>query len=190
MNIVPQKYPHSRKDNTVDTYFVTEVTDPYRWLEDDESDDTKAWVIAQNNVTQNYLSQIPYRESIRKRLENLWNYEKYGAPFREGKYTYFYKNDGLQSQAVLYRQIGDAEPEVFLDPNTFSEDGTTSLGGVDFSKDGSICAYQLSAGGSDWRNVIVMNTDDKSIIGETINDLKFTGIAWERQRRVLLQHLR
>lgn len=179
MNIAPQNYPHTRKDDTVDTYFGTEVADPYRWLEDDEAGDTKAWVIEQNKVTQNYLSQIPYRESIRQRLENLWNYEKYGAPFKEGKYTYFYKNDGLQSQAVLYRQLGEGEPEVFLDPNTFSPDGTTSLGGVDFSKDGSLCAYQLSAGGSDWRDIVVMNAEDKSITGETIKDLKFTGIAWK-----------
>jgi prolyl oligopeptidase len=179
MNIKSQSYPSSKKGNTIDTYFGTEVPDPYRWLEDDEADDTKAWVIEQNKVTQNYLSQIPYRESIRQRLETLWDYEKYSAPFKEGRYTYFYKNNGLQSQSVLYRQLGDNEPEVFLDPNTFSADGTTSLGGIDFSKDGSLAAYQVSAGGSDWRDVIVLNTADKQVIGDTMKDIKFSGIAWK-----------
>jgi prolyl oligopeptidase len=173
------KYPASKKGNITDTYFNTTVPDPYRWLEDDLADDTAAWVIEQNKVTQTYLEQIPYRESIRQRLEYLWNYEKYGAPFKEGKYTYFYKNYGLQSQSVLYRQPGDGEPEVFLDPNTFSADGTTSLGGIDFSKDGSLCAYLLSAGGSDWRDVVVMRTEDKEQLGETLKDIKFSGIAWQ-----------
>ncbi|MEO6522534.1 MAG: prolyl oligopeptidase family serine peptidase [Mucilaginibacter sp.] len=179
MNIKPLPYPHSKKGDTIDTYFGTEVPDPYRWLEDDEADDTKAWVIEQNNVTQNYLGQIPYRESIRQRLENLWNYEKYSAPFKEGNYTYFYKNNGLQSQSVLYRQSGGGEPEVFLDPNTFSTDGTTSLGGIDFSKDGSLCAYQLSAGGSDWRDVVIMHTESKTQLGDVLKDIKFSGIAWK-----------
>ncbi|RKR80661.1 prolyl oligopeptidase [Mucilaginibacter gracilis] len=179
MNIKPQPYPQSKKGDTIDTYFGTNVADPYRWLEDDETNDTKAWVIQQNKVTQNYLDQIPYREPIRQRLENLWNYEKYSAPFKEGKYTYFYKNNGLQSQSVLYRQLGDGEPEIFLDPNTFSADGTTSLGGVDFSKDGSICAYQLSAGGSDWRDVVIMHTATKIQVGDVLKDIKFSGIAWQ-----------
>ena len=179
MNIKSLPYPHSKKGDVTDTYFDTEVPDPYRWLEDDEADDTKAWVIEQNKVTQDYLAQIPYRESIRQRLENLWNYEKYSAPFKEGDYTYFYKNNGLQSQSVLYRQLSDGEPEIFLDPNTFSEDGTTSIGGIDFSKDGSFCAYQLSAGGSDWRDVVVMNTASKIQVGDVLKDIKFSGIAWQ-----------
>jgi len=108
----------------------------------------------------------------------LWNYEKYSAPFKEGKHTYFYKNDGLQSQAVLYRQSGDGEPEIFLDPNTFSADGTTSLAGISFSKDGSLAAYQISEGGSDWRKVIVIETEDKSVLGDTLIDVKFSGLAW------------
>jgi len=179
MNIKTLPYPKTRKVNTVDTYFETEVPDPYRWLEDDRADDTKEWVRAENTVTENYLSQIPYREAIRKQLETLWNYEKYSAPFKEGPYTYFYKNDGLQSQSVLYRQVGNGAPEVFLDPNKFSADGTTSMQGIDFTKDGNMAAYQLSEGGSDWRKVIVINAADKSTIGDTLRDIKFSGIAWK-----------
>ncbi len=179
MNYPKITYPKTAKINVTDTYFETEVTDPYRWLEDDRSAATKAWVEAENEVTQTYLRQIPFRETIRQKLEKLWNYEKFSAPFVEGKYTYFYKNDGLQSQAVLYRQLGDHEPEVFLDPNRFSADGTTSLAGISFSKDGSLAAYQISEGGSDWRKVITLKTDDKSSIGETLIDVKFSGLAWK-----------
>jgi len=179
MNIKTLPYPQTKKVDTVDTYFGTAVPDPYRWLENDQAADTKAWVKEENKVTQDYLGQIPYRDAIHKRLEVLWNYEKYSAPFKEGKYTYFYKNDGLQSQAVLWRQIGDGQPEIFLDPNTFSTDGTTSLQGINFTKDGSMAAYQISEGGSDWRKVIILKTTDKSIVGDTLRDLKFTGIAWK-----------
>lgn len=172
-------YPTTAKGGVVDDYFGIKVPDPYRWLEDDTSEATKAWVMAENKVSDNYLSQIPFREEMKKRLEFLWNYEKYSAPFKEGKYTYFYKNDGLQNQSVLYRQLGDSEPEVFLDPNKFSADATTSLAGIDFSKDGSLAAYQLSVGGSDWRDVVVIKTTDKSIVGDTLTDIKFSGIAWK-----------
>ncbi len=158
MDIKTLPYPNTKKVDTVNTYFDTQVPDPYRWLEDDRAADTKQWVKDENKVTHDYLGQIPYRDSIKKRLEKLWNYEKYSAPFKEGKYTYFYKNDGLQSQAVLWRQVGDGAPEVFLDPNKFSADGTTSMQGIDFTKDGSMAAYQLSEGGSDWRKVIVIKT--------------------------------
>jgi prolyl oligopeptidase len=173
-------YPQPRKVDTVTTYFGTKVPDPYRWLENDQAADTKSWVQDENKVTQNYLSQIPFRETIRKRLETLWNYEKYGAPFKEGKYTYFTKNTGLQSQSVVYRQLGaTGTPEVFLDPNKFSKDGTTSLAGMNFTKDGSLAAYQISEGGSDWRKVIVLNTANKAIIGDTLKDVKFSGLAWK-----------
>ncbi|MBC7914611.1 MAG: S9 family peptidase, partial [Pyrinomonadaceae bacterium] len=172
-------YPVSKKDHTTDTYFGTKVEDPYRWLETDVADDTKAWVTEQNKVTQKYLAQIPYRDKIKQRLEKLWNYEKYSAPFKEGEYIYFYKNDGLQNQSVLYRQKEGKEPEVFLDPNTFSKDGTTSLAGIEFTKDGSLAAYQLSEGGSDWRKVIVLKTADKSIVGDTLLDVKFSGLTWK-----------
>ena len=180
MNIKTLPYPNTKKVDTVDTYFGTQVPDPYRWLEDDRAADTKAWVQEENKVTQNYLAQIPFRDAIKKKLETLWNYEKYSAPFKEGKYTYFYKNDGLQAQSVVWRQVGDTgSPEVFLDPNKFSNDGTTSLQGLDFSKDGSLAAYQLSEGGSDWRKVIVIKTADKVQVGDTLRDVKFSGIAWK-----------
>jgi prolyl oligopeptidase len=178
MNTKKLTYPSTKKVDTVNTYFGTKVPDPYHWLENDRADDTKTWVQEENKVTQDYMSQIPYRDALYKRLETLWNYEKYSAPFKEGKYTYFYKNDGLQSQSVLWRQVGDGAPEIFLDPNKFSADGTTSLQGIDFTKDGSMAAYQLSEGGSDWRKVIIINTADKSIVGDTLMDVKFSGIAW------------
>ena len=173
-------YPITRRDETVkDVYFGTTVQDPYRWLEDDTSAETKAWVKAENEVTQKYLKEIPFRDKIRKRLQALWNYERYSAPSKEGKYTYFYKNTGLQNQSVLYRQLDNGEPEVFLDPNTFSAKGTTSLAGIDFSKDGSLAAYQISEGGSDWRKVIVMNALTKQVMDDTLYDVKFSGIAWK-----------
>lgn len=171
-------YPNTKKVDVVDDYFGTKIKDPYRWLEDDRSEETAQWVTEQNKVTFDYLSQIPYREKIEQRLTQLMDYEKVGSPFKEGKYTYFYKNDGLQNQDVLYRQIGDNEPEVFLDPNTFSEDGTTSLGGISFTKDGALFAYSISEGGSDWRKVIVMDAETKQRIGDTLVDVKFSGISW------------
>ncbi|RZK17680.1 MAG: S9 family peptidase [Hymenobacter sp.] len=175
----PLPYPQTRKVDTATTYFGTKVADPYRWLENDQAPDTKAWVQAENKVTQDYLGKIPYRAAIRDRLTKLWNYEKYSAPTKEGKYTYFSKNTGLQSQYVLYRQLGTGAPEVFLDPNTFSKDGTTSLAGINFTQDGSLAAYQISEGGSDWRKVIVLKTTDKSIVGDTLKDVKFSGLAWK-----------
>ncbi|MEO2281872.1 prolyl oligopeptidase family serine peptidase [Pseudoalteromonas pernae] len=171
-------YPTTRKGDVVDTYFEQQIADPYRWLEDDMSEETASWVESQNKVTFDYLQQIPYRDELKKSLKNLMDYEKVSAPFQEGEYTYFYKNDGLQNQYVLYRQKGDAEAEVFLDPNTFSEDGTTSLAGVSFSEDGSLAAYQISEGGSDWRKVIVLDTNTMKPVGETLVDVKFSGIAW------------
>lgn len=178
--ITLKPYPQTEKIDQKDLYFGTSVDDSYRWLEDDLSEKTKQWVSAENAVTSDYLAQIPFREAIRKRLENLWNYEKETAPFVEGDYTYFYKNDGLQNQYVLYRKKGnEGKEEVFLDPNKFSTDGTTSLAGISFSKDGSLVAYQLSEGGSDWRKVIILNTADKSVVGDTLVDVKFSGLAWK-----------
>src|SRR5690606_30895616 len=178
-NISMISYPNTQKTETKDNYFGTEVVDPYRWLEDDMADDTKAWVIEENKVTENYLSQIPYRDAIKERLKELWNYEKFSSPFKEGEYTYFYKNDGLQNQYVLYRQKDNEEAEIFLDPNKFSKDGTTSLAGISFSKDGSLAAYQISEGGSDWRKVIVVDAKENKVVGDTLLDLKFTGLAWK-----------
>jgi len=171
-------YPDTKKTDQTDDYFGTKVSDPYRWLENDMSDETKSWVVDENKVTTSYLSQIPFREAIKKRLTELWNYAKYSAPFKEGNYTYFYLNDGLQNQSVLYRQVGNGTPEVFLDPNKFSTDGTTSLQGIDFTKDGSLAAYQISEGGSDWRKVIVIDTKTGAKMDDTLRDIKFSGIAW------------
>ena len=173
------KYPETRKADNVDTYFGTNVPDPYRWLEDDRSEETAKWVQSQNEVTFDYLSKIPFRDAIKSRLEELWNYERIGAPFNEGSYTYYYKNNGLQNQSVLYRKDKNGNEEVFLDPNAFSKDGTTSLGGINFTKDGSMAAYSISEGGSDWRKIFVLDTRTKKIIGETIADVKFSGISWK-----------
>lgn len=172
------QYPETRKDTTRNTFFDTTIIDQYRWLEDDLSAETNAWVDAQNKVTFDYLDKIPFRADYKSRLEKLWNYEKYGAPFKEGKYTYFYKNDGLQNQFVLWRNNGEKDAEKFLDPNTFSKDGTTSLAGIEFSKDGSKVAYQISEGGSDWRKVIIMDADSKKILEDTLIDVKFSGLSW------------
>ena len=175
-------YPETSKVDTVDTYFGNEVPDPYRWLEDDMSAETEAWVGAQNEVTFGYLEQIPFRDQIKQRLEKLWNYEKLGTPFKEGGFTYFYKNNGLQDQSVVYRQKSEEEEaEVFLDPNSFSEDGTTSLAGLSFSKDGSLAAYSISEGGSDWRKIIVLDAESREIVEDTLVDVKFSGISWKGQ---------
>jgi prolyl oligopeptidase len=174
------KYPQTEKDTAVkDDYFGTMVADPYRWLEDDTSAATRAWVKAENEVTQNYLAQIPFREAIGKRYENLFNYEKFSAPTKEGNYNYFYKNSGLQNQYVMYREpIAGGEAEVFLDPNSFSKDGTTSLSGISFSKDGSMAAYNISEGGSDWQKIIVLDAINKKQVGDTMMDIKFSGANW------------
>src|SRR5690606_14326250 len=162
-----------------DTYFGSEVSDPYRWLEDDRSPETENWVKDQNKTTFNYLDKIPFREDLKKRLEKLWNYEKLGSPFKEGNYTYFYKNDGLQNQYVVYRKKDNGETEIFLDPNSFSKDGTTSLAGLSFSRNGAIAAYSISEGGSDWRKVIILNSESREIVGDTLTDIKFSGISWK-----------
>lgn len=173
------KYPATAKVDTVDTYFDTQVPDPYRWLENDTSKQTGEWVKSQNDVTFSYLNNIPYRETVKKRIQALNDYEKLGSPFREGDYYYFYKNTGLQNQSVLYRKKGEnGTPEVFLDPNTFSKDGTTTMRGLSFSKDGSLLAFQIARGGADWTDAIIIKTADKTLAEDTIRKLKSTGIAW------------
>ncbi|MEO6176566.1 MAG: prolyl oligopeptidase family serine peptidase [Flavobacterium circumlabens] len=172
------KYPETKKGETIDTYFDTKVNDPYRWLEDDKSIETGAWVKAENEVTYGYLDKIPFREALKKRMEKLWNFEKIGAPFTEGKFTYYSKNNGLQNQSVIYRKGEKGKDEIFLDPNTFSKDGTTSLGGLNFSKDGSKAAYSISEGGSDWRKVIIIDAVSKKVLEDTIVDVKFSGVSW------------
>jgi len=172
-------YPQTKKTDKVDSYFETKVADPYRWLEDDRSLETADWVKAQNQVTFGYLSSIPYRNTIKARMEKLWNYEKVSAPFKEGKYTYYYKNNGLQNQSVLYRKDASGKEELFLDPNTFSKDATTSLADISFSKDGSLCAYSISEAGSDWRKVIFISAETKQSIGDQLIDVKFSGLSWK-----------
>ena len=172
------QYPQTKKGETVDVYFDTKVNDPYRWLEDDKSAETAAWVKVENEVTYDYLSKIPFRDALKARMEKLWNYEKIGPPTKEGNYTYFSKNNGLQNQSVMYRKDAKGVETVFLDPNTFSKKGTTSLGGVDFSKDGSKVAYSISEGGSDWRKVILIDTESKKILEDTLVDVKFSGVSW------------
>ena len=172
-------YPETKKIPVTDIYFDESVTDDYRWLEDDKSYDTKKWVINQNNTTFKYLDEIPFRNDLKLRLEQLWDYEKISAPFKEGQYMYFYKNDGLQNQSILYRENNKNKAEVFLDPNSFSKDGTTSISTLSFSKTGDLVAYSISEGGSDWRKIIVMNTTNKKIIGDTLVDVKFSGIQWK-----------
>ncbi|MDO6595792.1 prolyl oligopeptidase family serine peptidase [Oceanihabitans sp. 2_MG-2023] len=174
-------YPETKKVDTVTNYFGTAIKDPYRWLEDDRSTETETWVKDQNQSTFGYLDNIPYRKELKDRFEKLWNYEKIGAPFNEGDYTYFYKNDGLQNQYVIYRYKKGSNPdtaEVFLNPNTFSKDGTVSLGGTSFSKDGKTLAYSISEGGSDWRKILIMNAETKEIIEDTLVDIKFSGMSW------------
>ncbi|MGB5942493.1 MAG: prolyl oligopeptidase family serine peptidase [Leeuwenhoekiella sp.] len=175
-------YPKTKKVDSVDTYFGTEVADPYRWLEDDRSSETEAWVKSQNEVTFDYLDKIPFKKDIKEKLEKIWNYEKIGAPFKEGDYTYYYKNDGLQNQYVIYRYATGEDPstaEVFLDPNNFSEDGTVSLGGLSFSKNGKLLAYSISEGGSDWRKVLVMDAETREVTEDTLVDIKFSGTSWK-----------
>jgi prolyl oligopeptidase len=179
--VIAVTYHKTQKVDTVNTYFGTRVNDPYRWLEDDMSEETESWVKAQNEVTFGYLDSIPFRKELKDRLTSLWNYEKVGPPFKEGDYTYFYKNDGLQNQYVIYRYKTGDDPgsaRVFLDPNSFKEDGTISLGGLSFSENGKLAAYSISEGGSDWRKVLVINTETKEIIEDTIRDLKFSGVSW------------
>lgn len=178
--VIPVEYPATRKDTTVaENYFGVTVTDPYRWLEDDKSDETKEWVMAQNKVTFGYLEKIPFREKIKERLTELWDYTRYSAPYKEGGYYFFYKNDGLQNQSVLYfqKELKD-EAEVLLDPNTFSADGTTSISGFSVSYDGSYAAYSISEGGSDWNTIKVISLPDKKEQADVINWVKFSGISW------------
>lgn len=172
-------YPKAIKGNQTDTYFGTAVADPYRDLEND-SEPTKKWVDEEVAFSQNYLSKIPFRQDIVKQLTDIWNYEKIGAPFKEGDYTYYYKNNGLQAQSVLYRTNNKTKAtEVFLDPNKFSEKGTTSLANLSFNKKGNLAAYSISEGGSDWNKIIILDAVTKKQIDETIVDVKFSGVAWQ-----------
>lgn len=172
-------YPETARGEVVDNYFGTEVADPYRWLEDDNSDATAEWVAAQNAVTNDYLSQIPFRGAIRERLTELWNYPKEGAPGKHGDWWYYFYNDGLQNQSVLYRTPAPGEKgEVFLDPNALSDDGTVALSAVSFSKDGKYCAYSEAESGSDWVVIRVLDTATGKLMSDEIRWVKFSGAQW------------
>ncbi len=174
------KYPETKKVDVTDNYHGTIVADPYRWLEDDKSDETKAWVEEQNKITFDYLNKIPFREKIKNRLTEIFNYPKYGAPFRAGNKYYFFKNDGLQNQSVLYvKETLESKEEVFLDPNKFSEDGTKSLTTISFSDDGKYLVYGVSSGGSDWNEFFVMNAETKELLSDHLKWIKFSGAAWK-----------
>lgn len=173
------KYPQTKKVDTMDTYFGVKVPDPYRWLENDTSSDVKAWVEAQNKVTFDYLKQIPFRQQLKDRLTKLFNYPKQTAPFRKGNYYFYYKNDGLQNQSVLYVTEDISKPgKVLLDPNTLSTNGTVALSVLSVSPDGKILAYAISKAGSDWNEIYFKEIESGKQLSDTLNWVKFSGIAW------------
>ena len=178
--ITLMKYPETKKDSTTDNYFGKAIADPYRWLENDTSAETKAWVVAQNKVTQNYLSQIPYREDIKKRLTEIWNYPKESAPFKVGEYYFFTKNDGLQNQGVWFIKKGlDGKEETFLDPNKLTADGTAAISLLGFSHDKKYVAYSVAQAGSDWSSIYVMDIATKTKLPDELKWTKFSGAAWK-----------
>ncbi|MEA5569441.1 prolyl oligopeptidase family serine peptidase [Calothrix sp. UHCC 0171] len=172
-------YPISRKDSQVDEYHGIKISDPYRWLENPDSPETQAWIKAQNQVTFGYLNQIPVRDKIKQRLTKLWDYEKYGIPFKEGKRYFYFKNNGLQNQSVLYTLDNlDDEPKVLLDPNTLSEDGTVALSGLSVSDDGKYLAYGLSVSGSDWQEWKIREIETGKDLEEKLKWIKFSRASW------------
>lgn len=174
------EYPDTRMDDVVDTYFGVEVADPFRWLEDDNSEETKAWVTAQNEVTFGYLERIPFRRQIHDRLTKVWDHERFGVPFWKNDLYFYFRNDGMQNQSVLYVREGlEGEPRVFIDPNTFSEDGTVSLTGLSLSDDARYMAYGISRGGSDWNELFVREVATGEDLDDHIRWAKFSGIAWK-----------
>lgn len=174
------RYPYSKKTEAFDSAFNIRIEDPYRWLENDTAEEVTQWVEAQNKVSFGYLEKISFRNSLKKRLQELNDYEKISAPFREGRYIYYYKNSGLQNQSVLYRKDpASGKEEVYIDPNLLSKDGTTKLAGLHFSKDGSRVAVQLSIGGADWNDLIVMDAETKQLLEDSIHNLKFSNVAWK-----------
>lgn len=175
----PLTYPTTHQADQVDDYHGTKVADPYRWLEDPDSDETKAWVEAQNKVTFGYLEDIPQRESLKQRITKLWNYEKYGIPYKEGNRYFYFKNDGLQNQSVLYTLTSlDGEPRLLIDPNTLSEDGTIALSGIAISDDGNRMAYGLSTSGSDWQEWKVRDVETGDDLSDHLKWVKFSGASW------------
>lgn len=174
------QYPVTTKGTDTNHYHGTVIADPFRWLEDDNSAATKAWVEAQNKITFGYLNNIPFRDRVKNRLNELWNYPRIGAPSKEGEWYYFSRNDGLQNQSVVYRQKGlNGTPEVFLDPNKLSADGTAALGGISFSKSSRYAAYQVAQSGSDWQEIFVLDVATKTLLSDQVRWVKFSGISWK-----------
>jgi len=172
-------YPISNKVDTIDTYFGTTVADPYRWLEDDNSEETKAWVVEQNKVTDQFLKAIPFKEKIKERLSEVWNYPKVGVPFKKGDLYFHYRNDGLQNQAVLYVQSKlEDEARVLLDPNQLSDDGTVALAGISVSNDSKYLTYLIARSGSDWNEVFVKDIATGQDLKDHLKWIKFSGISW------------
>lgn len=179
MKLEKFRYPKSKKINIKNTYFETEINDPYQWLENNEANDTKEWICLQKEITDQHLNKISNRCIIESRLKYLWSYKKQGAPFTAGHFKYFYRNNGLQNQSILYRhKKGSSDDEIFLDPNSLSKDGTISMSEIVFSPDGSLAAYQLSEDGSDWQKIFIIKSDDKSIIDGPLTNVKFSRLAW------------
>ncbi len=177
-------YPPTRKSDQVDDYHGIKVADPYRWLEDLDSQETTAWVEAQNQLTFSYLREIPAREPIKQRITQLWNYEKYGLPFKEGNRYFYFKNDGLQNQSVLYTLTSlDAEPRVLLDPNILSEDGTVALSSLAISEDGKLMAYGLSTAGSDWQEWKVRHAETGEDFPDHLKWIKFSSASWTHDQK-------
>jgi prolyl oligopeptidase len=173
------KYPYARKTNVTDDYFGNKVADPYRWMEDLESPELKDWIDKENIITSDYLKKIPFREKMKNRLTEIWNYTKYSDPFKAGNYYFYYKNNGLQNQFVLYRMKDlNAEPEVFIDPNSFSEDGTIALVDISVSNDDKYLAYSVSKSGSDWMEIYVRDIESNSHLPDHITNVKFYNAAW------------
>jgi prolyl oligopeptidase len=173
-------YPKTKKVDTTDTYFGTTIADPYRWLEDDRSEQTAQWVKAQNQLTNSYLEKIPFRDKIKNRLTQIWNFEKRSTPFKKGKYYFYYKNDGIQNQSVLFVQEGlNGAPRTLLDPNQLATDGTISLGTVSVSKDAKYLAYSINKAGSDWSQINVLDIESGKPLNDEINWVKFSDIAWK-----------
>jgi len=174
-------YPEARKGDQVDDYHGVKVADPYRWLEDLDSEETRTWVEAENKLSFGFLNSIPARAAIKERLTKLWNYEKYGIPFKESNRYFYTRNSGLQNQAVLYTVTAlDAQPQLVLDPNTLSTDGTVALSGTEVSPDGKLLAYGLSASGSDWQEWKVRNVETGQDLSDHLKWVKFFPVSWAR----------
>ena len=182
--IKTNNYPAARKSDQVDDYHGVKVADPYRWLEDLDSEETRTWVEAQNKLSFGFLESVPARAALKERLTKLWNYEKYGIPFREGQRYFYTRNSGLQNQAVLYTVTSlDAQPQMVLDPNTLSADGTVALSGLQVSPDGKLLAYSLSASGSDWQEWKVRDVETGKDLSDHLKWVKFSGASWTRDSK-------